>query len=70
MATRLAKDLAVGDFLVGLDNGYVVDIEPDPDWRDGHNVGYGHGMIGVTFHDQQGEENYMILNPETNVEVA
>lgn len=39
-----------GDFLPGLDNGYVVEVE---------RTGYSGSMVRITFHTTEGEEAYV-----------
>lgn len=60
-----------GDYLVGLDNGYVVEVDTDTDYVSlGYNSGRLHdGMVLVTFHDRDGDENYLILNEDHPINV-
>lgn len=66
------QDLREGDFLVGLDSGYVfsVDENPDVSMGDGsYHFNMGDGMVLVTFHDAQGNENYLLLTQGHPVDV-
>lgn len=65
-----AGTLHEGDFLPGLDNGYVFeDAEMNPDFRDRYNVGLAHGLVCVSFHTAQGEESYLLCPPDMPVTV-
>lgn len=58
------------DFLPGLDNGYVIDVDHDPDIRDGkYNVGIASGMVAVSFNTADGDEAYVIAPPDMPVTV-
>ena len=64
-------DTVEGDFIVGLDNGYVVEVDFDTDYI---SLGRLSGrlpddMVLITYHDQDGEENYLILREEHPVTV-
>jgi len=67
------QDLQEGDFLVGLDNGYVFTVEEDISDSISldrtYNVSLGGDMVLVTFHDSNGDENYLILNRDFPVTV-
>ena len=70
--THKAENVRNGDFLTDLDNGYVVDVESEPNvslssCRYAH--GTGEGMVLITFHDAQGEENYLILRSDHPIEI-
>ena len=72
-----ASEVQEGDFLPGLDNGYVIQ---DPETGDGYlsypSTGYGMSAampadtVVITFHDSQGEENYLLCNPDMEVTVS
>lgn len=79
MATRLwveAKDVKTGDFLPGLDNGYVFQ-DPEtgggyltyPSTGSGYDVAMPDNTVVITYHDSQGDECYLILPPESVVQV-
>lgn len=63
--TAEALDLPTEVFLTDLDNGYVMENEPAEDsisFRDGwHAFSIGEGYRLITFHDCNGNENYLIL---------
>lgn len=68
-----ASEIQTGDFIPGLGDAYVFEVEHDQGVNSFSTRGYdtylGDNWTVVTFHDAQGEENYMILNPECRVEV-
>ena len=57
------ENLEEGDFLVGLDDGYVFEVDEDPNISldSSYNVAIGGDMVLVTFHDALGNENYLVL---------
>lgn len=59
-----ASDAEVGMFIVGLDNGYIVDVEESSDLRGNYNQAFGAGLLLITFHDANGDENYLLLQPD------
>lgn len=65
-----ASELTEGDFLVSP-NLYVVEVEHDLECS--AFTGRYNALLGtftvVTGHDEQGEENYLLLNPDVMVEV-
>lgn len=67
-----ADEVQPGDFLPGLaGKGYVVEVEPSTEvssFSGRYNVLLG-VMAVITFHDEQGEENYLLMNPEATVTV-
>lgn len=69
MTRVLAETIKAGDFLPDLDNGYVVEVDHDPDLRTEYNSIFGDGLVLITFHDENGDENYLLLSPETFVRV-
>lgn len=61
----------LGVSLVGID-GFVIEAENDVDCRafEGtYNVALGTFTV-LTFNDSMGEENYILLSPDTEVEVS
>lgn len=70
-----ASELREGDSLTGLDNGYVFEVEEGNGYLSYPSTSYGmaaampEDTILVSFHDADGEENYLLLNPECLVEV-
>lgn len=56
-ATIPANLVREGDFIVGLDNGYVIDVE---------SLGV---TTVITFNDAEGYENYLILRSDHPVDV-
>lgn len=69
-----ASEVRAGDMLLGLNHGYVFE-EPvnDPEVTlpgDGR-FGYGvpSGYVLISFHDAQGEENYLVITDEHPLEV-
>jgi hypothetical protein len=70
--TVKAEDVPEGAFLPNLDDGYVIDVEEDPDITmnsSRYSFGVGDGMVLITFHDKDGEENYLLLNKEHPVDI-
>lgn len=69
-ATIPANLVREGDFIVGLDNGYVIDVETDevsnPTGRFAESLGV---MTVITFNDAEGYENYLILRSDHPVDV-
>lgn len=65
-----AEEVQEGDFLLGLDHGYVFEIEEDHDLRGDYNCSFGKGLILITYHTAQGDENYALLSPESLVRVG
>lgn len=70
---KAASAVMADDMLPGLDNGYVVEVEASDVSL---QVGPGFGMTGlltdmvvITYHDREGEECYLILPPDSLLEV-
>jgi hypothetical protein len=66
-ATEVQED----DVLVGLD-GYVIEVEEEPEvsFRDGRQyVHMGSGKVCITYHDSQGEECYLIVPTDSEIQV-
>lgn len=66
-----AEEVEEGDFLTGLDNGYVFE-EPERNPNIGYgrwNTALGEGAVLISFHDAQGDENYLICAPDMKVSV-
>ena len=67
------SEVQEGDYLTGLDNGYVVEVEKDPDVSMGVGRGtyaaMGSGMVMLTFHDAEGGEGYLMAAADMPVEV-
>ena len=68
MAVVKASEVKQGDFLIDLDNVYVIE-EPTADpvltIQDGrHGFAVASGLVLITFHDQHGEENYLIVSAD------
>ena len=64
-----AEEVQEGDFIPGLDNAYVVDVEEDADFRDRDNIGLAHDKITLTYNDAEGDEGYLLLTRGTRIEV-
>lgn len=69
-----AEEVKVGDFLPGLSNGYVFeDPEPASDslsFFSGFTpVRPDESLVLISFHDEQGDENYLILRSDFQVQV-
>lgn len=62
-----ARELREGDMIPGLDNAYVAEVEENDGYLSypGGNGAMPEDTILVTFHDSMGEENYMLLNPDS-----
>lgn len=67
--TVAAEEVAMGDFIPGLDNAYVVEVEEDADFRDRYNIGLAQDKITLTYNDAEGDEGYLILSRGTQVTV-
>lgn len=70
-----ANDVVEGDFLTGLGNGYVVEVEEGngylsyPRTGSGMSVGMPEDTLIITFHDAEGEENFLLASPNLELEV-
>lgn len=70
-----ANEIEVGDFLPGIDNGYVFEVEEGNGYLSYPSTSYGmnsampEDTVLVSFHDADGNENYLILSPECEIEV-
>lgn len=76
MLTITASEIQPGDFIPGLGDAYVFDVETNeagylsyPRTDGGYDAAMPEDTIVVTFHDHAGNENYMILDPGCRVEV-
>lgn len=69
MPVKPASELESGDYLTGLDNGYVVEVgdneTPHMDGR--YVIDRGDGLVSITFHTAQGEEGELIVPSEMPV---
>lgn len=69
-----ASELREGHMIPGVD-GYVAEVEEGNGFLSYPSTGYGVGVampadtLLVTLHDAEGNENYMLLNPDTEIEV-
>jgi hypothetical protein len=67
-----AKKVREGDYLVGLDNGYVSEVERGAyasfDDKYGTNQG-GENSVLIVFHDAQGDENYLVCGKDMPITV-
>jgi len=73
-ASEIADLLDDGNevFLPGLDNGYVIEAENDVEcssFTGRYNVMLGTYTV-LTFNDQDGNENYALLSPDSMVEIG
>jgi hypothetical protein len=72
-AEREVKAMKVreGDFLPGLDDGYVyTDADPDYDIRGEYNsVLGGDGYVLISFHTAQGDEGYLLVPEDMPVTI-
>lgn len=70
-----ASEVQEGDFLPGLDNGYVFEVEEGngylsyPATSGGINTAMPEDTILISFHDADGEENFLLANPNMELEV-
>jgi len=68
-----ASELREGDMLPGIGNAYVFEVEEGNGYLSYPRTGYGQSVampedtVLIGFHDAEGEENYMLLNPECMV---
>lgn len=62
-----------GDYLTGLDNGYVIEVDHDPVMSSyaghGQYARIGDGLVLVTFNDADGGEGYLLAAPDMPVTV-
>lgn len=73
IATKVdANQIRVGDFIPGLDNAYVIEVE-EQECASFETHGY-HPLLGtfivVTYNDAEGDEGYLLLTPGTKVAVT
>jgi hypothetical protein len=65
-----ADEVQEGYFLTDLDNGYVVEVEEGGGYLSYPQTSYGQSVampddtVVITFHDANGNENYLLLHPE------
>lgn len=70
-----ATDVQEGDFIPGLDNGYVVEVEEGNGYLSYPRTGYGasarmpEDTVLITYHDREGEECYLLLPPDSMLTV-
>lgn len=64
--TIAADEVQVGDFLPALDNGFVFETDESPAYTWG---GAADGFFAIGFHDNDGNENYLFVYPESQVTV-
>jgi hypothetical protein len=63
-----AEEVREGYSLPDLDFGYVIDVEESPELSYGrHSASFADGMIMITFHDANGNENYLIVQKDYDV---
>lgn len=67
--TVAASEVQEGDFLVGLDNGYVFEgpSEDVPPYESGY--ARGPGLVSISFHTAEGDEGELIVPAEMPVTV-
>ena len=71
-----AEEVTEGDTLVGLDNGYVVEVEEGNGYLSYPRTGFGSSAampedtLVITFHDAEGNENYLLASPTLELEVS
>lgn len=66
-----SQTIVVGDFLVGVDNGYVVEVTIDPDFGFGeYNTRLPDGTVYIMFHTSEGDEGHLILPPDVPITVT
>jgi hypothetical protein len=71
-----ASELREGHMLPGVDNGYVFEVETGNGYLSYPSTGYGMATampddtILVSFHDSEGNENYLLLSPEVMIDVT
>ena len=71
-----AQTVQEGDFLPGLDNGYVFQDAEENDGYFEYPGGYGNrgamseDTVLITFHNSNGDECYLLLPGDTQVEVT
>lgn len=64
-----AGEVEEGSFIPGLDNAFVFEVDHDPDIRNGYNQNIADGLVMITYHDNAGDEGYLLLTPTTRIEV-
>ena len=71
-----ASEVQEGDFLTGLANGYVVEVEEGNGYLSYPSTGSGYAAampedtILITFHDEEGNENYLLASPSLRLDVS
>lgn len=69
-----ADQVREGDTLVDLDNGYVyedAEIDPNVSFSDGrYSFDAGRGMVLISFHGAEGDENYLLVTPDHPIKVG
>lgn len=65
-----AHEVEDGDFIPGLDNAYVFEVDFSGDLRTQDNVSVTSGMVTITAHDQNGDEITLILPPESRLTIS
>lgn len=64
-----ADEIMVGDFIPGLDNAYVIEVEETDRIVNEYNISLSRGNVFVTYNDADGDEGYLILTPTTRIEI-
>lgn len=60
-----AGEVEPGNYLPGLDNAYVYDFQPYNIFNDDGDD----SQYTVIYHDNVGNEGYLLLTPDTRIEV-
>lgn len=65
-----AENVRLGDFLPGLDNGYVVEVDEEHGLVSGrYNTAFASECQIITFHTAEGDEAHIICPPDMPVTV-
>lgn len=65
----MASDVEEKDFLPGIGDAYVFDVDYNADFRNEYNVSITQGMVVITVHNHEGDEDTLILSPTTQITI-
>lgn len=68
-----ARKVKEGDFIPGLDNGYVIEVQREGGFiigTDRYSFAQGEGTVTITMNDAEGDEFYLLAPLDMPVTVA
>lgn len=68
-----AREVKEGDFIPGLDNGYVIAAEPENGFMvgtDRYSFAQGEGTVTITMNDAEGDEFYLMAPLNMPITIA